>query len=174
MFFVFYAMPLSVMFFLIMFLTVYSIYRLRIMIRLGGNRGLVRLLRRLIPLTSIFFIAFMPTAIFFFRGYFTDHENHTNKTIAILGQVLSGTLYALVYAYFCHVDYSYVSDATKRILEREEADASRYSIGSSVSECEITGQGSRCRATTIGMVNVNNTLAETSLQPCDQTADSYL
>lgn len=124
MFFVFYVIPISFLFFVIMFLTIYSIHRLRIMMQKGGNKSMIRLLQRLIPLSSVFFIAFTPTAVFFLRGYVTENEDYTNKTIAILGQVLSGTLYALCYAYFCYVDFTYVSAATKRILEIEEANDS--------------------------------------------------
>jgi hypothetical protein len=126
-FFVFYAMPISVLFFLIVILTVYAAYRLRIMIKEGGNKAMIRLLRRLIPLSSVFFIAFTPTAIFFLRGYVTEHENFTNKTFAIIGQVLSGTLYAISYAYCCYVDHTYVATATKRILDAEMDDESGMS-----------------------------------------------
>lgn len=126
MFFVFYALPISALFFLIMFLTIYSIHRLRRMMKSGGNKSMIRLLQRLIPLSSVFFIAFTPTAIFFLRGYVTDHEDFTNKTIAILGQVISGCLYAVCYTYFCYVDYTYVSAATKRILAIEKANESNF------------------------------------------------
>lgn len=137
MFFVFYAIPISGLFFLIMFLTIYSIHRLREMIKSGGHKAMIRLLQRLIPLSSVFFTAFTPTAVFFLRGYVTDHENFTNKTIAILGQVISGTLYALCYAYFCYVDFTYVSAATKRILENEEANESYDQRGTMDSEMSI-------------------------------------
>lgn len=121
MFFAFYAMPISVLFFAIMFLTFYSMYCLRIMVKKGQNRAMIRLIRRLIPLSTMFFIVFIPTAVFFLRGYITEHENYTNKTIAILGQVLSGTFYAICYFYACYVDHTYVATATKRLLEAELA-----------------------------------------------------
>jgi hypothetical protein len=159
MFFVFYAMPISFMFFIIMFLTIYSIYHLQIMVEKGVNKAMIRLLRRLIPLSSVFFIAFTPTAVFFLRGYVTNHENFTNKTIAIVGQVLSGTLYAVCYAYFCYVDYTYVSSATKRILDIElanESNLDRHSTVDSICDDRMSAIDD-FPVSTIGVIKKNTT-----------------
>lgn len=136
MFFVFYAMPVSIMFFLIMFLTIYSIYRMRDLATRSDSKPKIRLLRRLIPLSLVFFIAFTPTAIFFLRGYITDKENFTNKTFAIFGQVISGTLYCMCYGYFCYLDYTYVSKATKRILDIERQNESELDARDRVSSMD--------------------------------------
>jgi hypothetical protein len=133
MFFVFYAIPISIFFFLNLILTGYGIYRLRKIVTQVGNKTMVRLVRRLIPFSLIFCFAFLPTAVFFLRGYVTDHEDDVNKTFAILGQVLSGTFYALCYSVMCYVDYTYVSAATKRINAIELANESVAERSSSVS-----------------------------------------
>ena len=148
MFFVFYAMPISIMFFLIMLSTLYSVYRLRDIEKTGVNKGMLRLLRRLLPLSLVFFIAFTPTAIFFLRGYVTDKEDFNNKVVAIFGQVISGTLYALCYAYFCYADHTYVAAATKRILEIEKETDSNADFRNTFDVRDVAG--SRDRNSSIG------------------------
>lgn len=123
-FFVFYVFPISICFFWNMFITAYATYCYRKIVSNTSNKSLGSLLRRLFPFAMIFSLAFFPTAIFFLRGYATDNEDDVNKTFAIMGQVLSGTLYAMSYAYYSYFDVTFVSSARKRILKLEKANES--------------------------------------------------